>query len=275
MRINERISNWLKSSEAIVVTTGAGMGIDSGLNDYRGDGGQWGRVKENTKLNAIEVMNPKYLSENPKYVWEIFVQRMHAYHKATPHKGFDILLKWITNFELDYFVLTSNVDEQFIKAGFDENKYRELHGSVFYMQCNKPCSDNVWRYDFDLDKLREEIAEDKYPVCQECGELIRPNVYMFRDNTYLSNRSDEQENRFQDFLSRNKENEIVVFEIGSGPHVQSIRKKTRMLGINYNAHIVRINPKDYKIKEPHIGIGKGALESLEEIDDYIEIVSSY
>ena len=60
-----------------------------------------------------------------------------------------------------------------------------------------------------------------------------------------------------------------IFEIGSGPHVQSIRKKTRMLGIKYNADIIRINPKDYKIKEPHIGINKGALEALLEIEAFI------
>lgn len=42
-----------------------------------------------------------------------------------------------------------------------------------------------------------------------------------------------------------------------------------MLGINYNAKIVRINPKDFKIKAPHIGIDKGALDALKEIDGYI------
>ena len=63
---------------------------------------------------------------------------------------------------------------------------------------------------------------------------------------------------------------MIVFEIRSGPHVQSIRKTTRNLGIEYKAKIVRINPKDFKIKEPHIGIDKGALEALSEIDRYIK-----
>ncbi len=265
----EQIYNWLKTSKAIVITTGAGMGVDSGLADYRGNSGQWGKVENDTNLNAVEVANPKYFSENTKYVWKMFAQRMIEYQKTIPHKGFDILLKWIKAFNLDYFVLTSNVDEQFIKAGFDNQKYRELHGSIFYLQCNKPCNDKVWRYDFDLDEFTTEINKNKFPVCPDCGELVRPNVYMFRDYSYIPKRTNEQKERFQDFLNKNKDNELIVFEIGSGPHVQSIRKKTRMLGINFNAHIVRINPKDSKIKAPHIGLAKGALEALTEIDEFI------
>lgn len=199
----------------------------------------------------------------------MFLKRMQEYTTTTPHKGFNILLDWINKFNLDYFVLTSNVDEQFIKAGYNELKYREMHGSLFYMQCNKPCGDKVWRNKISLNELQKKIDNDDFPVCPDCGELIRPNVYMFRDYSYISKRSDEQKSRFDKFLTQNKENEIIVFEIGSGRHVQSIRQKTRMLGINYNSLIIRINPKDYKIKSPHIGIAKGALESLTEINNYI------
>jgi len=271
MNYFEQIHTWLKKSKAIIILTGAGMGIDSGLADYRGNSGQWGKVEDETSLNAIEVVNPKYFSENTKYVWSMFAQRMLEYKKTKPHKGFEILQKWITDFNLDYFVITSNIDEHFIKSGFDEQKHRELHGNIFYMQCNKPCNKKVWRYDFEIEQLILDIKNKKYPICPECGELIRPNVYMFRDYAYISKRSEEQEKRFQDFLTKNKENEIIIFEIGSGPHVQSIRKKTRMLGIEYNSKIVRINPKDFKIKEPHIGINKGALETLTEIDEFINI----
>lgn len=270
MNTTTQIYSWLKSSKAIVITTGAGMGVDSGLADYRGNDGRWGKVKDQTKLNAMEVSNPKYLAENPRYVWTMFIERMLEYKNTIPHKGFDILLKWIKKFKLDYFVLTSNVDEQFLKAGFDNQKYRELHGSIFYMQCSKPCTNKIWRYNFDLDKTKKQIENNSFPQCPNCGSLIRPNIYMFRDNTYISNRSDKQNERYQNFLQIQKNNELIVFEIGSGPHVQSIRQKTRQLGIYFNSHIVRINPKDAKIKPPHIGIAKGALTTLTEIDDFLQ-----
>lgn len=266
----EQIYNWLEKSESIVILTGAGMGIDSGLAAYRGSSGQWGQVEADTHLTAIEVVTPEYLSKNTKYVWKMFAQRMSEYKTTKPHYGFDILKKWINDFELDYFILTSNVDEQFIKAGFDRQKHRELHGSIFYMQCSKPCSQNVWRYNFDIKELMAGIETGNYPQCPACGCLARPNVYMFRDGTYISARSDEQNTRFQEFLAQNAENEMVAFEIGSGPHVQSIRKKTRMLGTKYGAKVVRINPKDFRIRAPHIGIAKGALESLTQIDAFIQ-----
>ena len=266
----EKIHNWLKSADSMIITAGAGIGVDSGLKDYRGNSGQWGKVENDIKLNAVEVVNPKYLAENPKYVWSMFVKRMFDYEKTIPHNGFNILLKWIKKFNLDYFVLTSNVDEQFIKAGFDKEKYRELHGSIFYMQCIKPCTQKVWRHTFNIETLIKDIEDEKYPLCPHCKELLRPNVYMFRDTSYIFQRSNEQEKRFQEFLSDNKNKKIIVFEIGSGPHVQSIRKKTRMLGLNYNANIIRINLKNAKIKEPHIGIDKGALDTLKEIDFIIE-----
>jgi len=269
MKNFEQIHNWLITSKAIIILTGAGMGVDSGLTDYRGNSGQWGRVMDDTNLNAIEVVNPKYFLENTKYIWKMFAHRMIEYKNTNPHNGFKILKKWIQDFDLDYFLITSNVDEHFIKSGFDEEKQRELHGNIFYMQCNKPCNKKVWRYDFEIEKLLSDIENEKYPKCPICGELVRPNVYMFRDYAYISSRSDEQEKRFQEFLQKNKEYQIIVFEIGSGPHVQSIRKKTRMLKLNYNAKIVRINPKDFKIKEPHIGIGKGALETLTEVNKFI------
>jgi len=263
------IHDWLKSADAMVINTGAGMGIDSGLADYRGSGGQWGSVESETGQSIFEVVNPKSLIENPQYMWTFFAKRLKDYADTEPHNGFHILKKWIAEFNLDYFAITSNIDGHFQKAGFESEKIRELHGSIFHFQCSKPCSNQIWKTDYSPQQIMNEANEGKYPVCPHCGAMARPNIYMFRDNTFLSDRSDAQEEKFQEFLHRNHGKSILVFEIGSGPHVQSIRKKTRMLGLQHNAKIVRINPKDFKIKEPHIGIGLGALEALEGIDRYI------
>lgn len=271
----KQIHNWLKESQAMIILTGAGMGVDSGMVDFRSAGGRWGQVEKDTNLTALEVSNPKYLEENPKYVWRMLATRMQEYKNTTPHLGFQILKKWINDFDLDYFTITSNVDEHFQIAGFDDQKHRELHGNMFYMQCNKPCSKKIWRYNFEIEQVLKEVENEKYPRCPDCGNLIRPNVYMFRDYAYISTRDDEQKSRFLKFLAKNKENKIIVFEIGSGPHVQSIRKNTRMLIREYNAKVVRINPNDFKIKEPHIGIAKGALEALMEIDEFIDNIKFF
>ena len=150
-------------------------------------------------------------------------------------------------------------------------KVRELHGSISHFQCTIPCNKQIWKMDFNLKQFENEINTGKYPKCPSCGEMARPNIYMFRDNTFLPDRDNAQKQRFNKFLERNESKSIVLFEIGSGPHVQSIRKNTRMLGLKHGAKIVRINPKDAKIKEPHIGIDKGALEALTEIDEYLAL----
>lgn len=265
----QMIHKQLTEADAMLILTGAGMGVDSGLSDYRGKSGQWGKVADETKLNAIDVVNPQYMEKNPGYVWELFARRMKEYQQAIPHQGFHILKQWIEKFTLDYFIITSNIDAQFQKAGFNEQKIRELHGSIFYLQCSKPCTNEIWTNNLNSETLIDEIKSGLFPKCPNCGAMARPNVYMFRDGTYIAKRSKNQDTRFEEFMSHHKNEKFIVFEIGSGPHVQSIRKKTRNIRINHNAFVVRINPKNAKIKPPHIAIDTGALEALSNIDNYI------
>ncbi len=89
----EQIYNWLKTSKPIVITAGAGIGVDSGLADYRGLGGQWGNVETETNKRIFEVVNPKLLTENPKFGWEMFSSRLIEYTNTEPHAGFKLLLK--------------------------------------------------------------------------------------------------------------------------------------------------------------------------------------
>ncbi len=266
----ETIKTWLQTADAMVINTGAGMGVDSGLVDYRGSGGQWGNVESETGESIFDIMNPKSLTDKPEYIWKLFAQRIRDYVETEPHQGFYLLKKWINQFKLDYFVTTSNVDGHFQKAGFDELKIHELHGSMSYFQCAVPCGKDIWKMDFNLQQFDNEINAGVYPKCPNCNEMARPNIYMFRDNTFLPDRDNEQKQRFNQFLEKHNGKSIVVFEIGSGPHVQSIRKNTRMLGLKYDAKIIRINPKDAKIKEPHIGIKFGALDALLQIEDFVQ-----
>ncbi|AFM06371.1 NAD-dependent protein deacetylase, SIR2 family [Bernardetia litoralis DSM 6794] len=269
----ETISNWLKNADAIVITAGAGMGVDSGLADYRGeDEGQWGKVETETEKTVFETVNPAAFLENPAYSWNLFGKRMEEYENTEPHNGFYILKNWIKKFDLDYFIITSNIDSHFQKAGFEEEKIRELHGSLAYFQSsNNQLSDKIWKTELTGKQIQENSLKNEFPLCPSSKIMARPNVYMFRDATFVNTRTKAQEKKFQAFLDKNKGKNIVVFEIGSGPHVQAVRMKTRFLRSNYDAKIIRINPKDFKVKAPHIGIDKGALKALTEIDDFLNI----
>lgn len=264
------IKKWLESAAAIVINSGAGMGVDSGLSDYRGNDGQWGAVEGDTGKSIFESVNPQAFLDEPAYSWNLFGQRIKDYAETEPHQGFYILKKWIENYQLDYFCLTSNIDGHFQKAGYSPEKVRELHGTLAFFQSSQPeLSTEIWKNELSGDEIIENADNGIFPICPFSKVNARPNTYMFRDDTYVSTRSDMQKERFQQFLDRHQGGNIIIFEIGSGPHVQSIRMKTRMLKTDYKAKIVRINPKDFKIKPPHIGIAKGALVALREIDEYL------
>ncbi len=272
MEYLETVKEWLESADAIVICTGAGMGVDSGLADYRGNGGQWGQVESENDKTVFEIVNPQALLDNPVYSWQLFAKRIREYATINPHQGFYILKNWIQKFELDYFILTSNIDSHFQKAGFEEDRIRELHGTLAYFQSSRPdLSKEVWKNDLSAEQIEKNIELNSFPLCPYSNVMARPNVYMFRDDTYIDTRSKAQGKKFQIFLERNKNKKLIVFEIGSGPHVQTIRVKTRMLKTEYQVNIVRINPKDYKIKAPHIGIAQGALSALTAIDNYLQM----
>jgi NAD-dependent SIR2 family protein deacetylase len=265
------IREWLENADALVINTGAGMGVDSGLADYRGDGGQWGQVESENAQSVFEVVNPAAFLENPFYTWKLFGQRIKEYADTEPHQGFYILKSWIERYQLDYFCLTSNIDSHFQKAGFADEHIRELHGTLAYFQSSNPQeSAEIWKNELTGEEIMRNAEKGIFPTCPVTGTAARPNVYMFRDNTYINTRSKQQEQNFQLFLERNWDKKIVVFEIGSGPHVQTVRIKTRMLRSQVGAQVVRINPKDYSIKPPNIGIAQGALAALSEIENYLQ-----
>ncbi len=264
----EAAAQWIKEAQTLVIHTGAGMGKDSGLEVYRGEKGQWGEIEGESGKSVFEIMSPSHLLENPSFGWSKHAQRWKAFLESTPHEGFQIIKNWIEKFSLDYFIQTSNVDGHFQQAGFPEEKIRELHGAMAWLQCSTPCCEDIWPMPDSPNNLIKDIDKGSFPQCPYCKAIARPNVYMFRDNTYVNKRDKEQKKRYSAFLEKNANTKIVVLEIGSGPHVQSIRKNTRALATKYNAKIIRINPNDYKIKAPHLGISAGALDALRLINSH-------
>ena len=61
---------------------------------------------------------------------DFYLYRLDLYRKTIPHEGFNKLLDIVKSKNDNYFIFTSNVDGQFQKAGFDENKITECHGST-------------------------------------------------------------------------------------------------------------------------------------------------
>ena len=181
----------LKEADALLICAGAGMGVDSGLPDFRGPQGFWKAYPPIAKLGLAfeEMANPRWFKERPQLAWAFYGHRRNVYRETAPHEGFHTLLEFGASKPKGYFVFTSNVDGQFQKAGYDTNKIVECHGAIEWMQCSLPCKDEIWKADNDpisIDAERFEALEP-LPKCS-CGRLARPNILMFGDGNWIEGR---------------------------------------------------------------------------------------
>ena len=266
----ERAAKLIREAEVFIITAGAGMGVDSGLPDFRGDHGFWKAYPayDRLGLSFAECATPRYFVEDAHFAWGFYGHRTKFYRETIPHEGFHILKKWIERNSAEYFVVTSNVDGQFQKAGYAEEQMLEVHGSIHWLQCQVRCNDKIWRNEhvFQIDENTMR-ARDPLPHCPVCGRVSRPNILMFGDHSWHQTRVIEQNHAFDRFLSPNSGRNIVVIEMGAGTAISTIRTTSERLGRKLkHATVIRINPRESTIRSPHLSMTCGALEGLQRID---------
>ena len=275
MTIEEKIQiakELIKKSDALLITAGAGMGVDSGLPDFRGNEGFWNAypVVRNLGYSFSEMANPQWFESNPALAWAFYGHRLHLYRDTLPHDGFGMLLDLVTLKNQNYFIFTSNIDGQFKKAGFHEDKIVECHGSIHHFQCTQDCSGDIW------DSKGENIAIDKekfealnFSFCPHCNAIARPNILMFADWGWNGSRTSAQENRYDNWLNSvvSKGQKLVIIEIGAGTAVPTVRLEGENIAKQYkNAKLIRINPREDQITaDIGIGLNLGGLEGIEAI----------
>jgi len=254
-------ANKIKNSKNLIITAGAGMGHDSGLPDYRGPEGLWKAYHPLKKLrmNFQDAANPEFFIDNPNLAWGFYGHRYNLYKKVTPHLGFNILLDWVKT-KNNYFVITSNVDDHFYKSGFDKENILEIHGCINYFQCN--ICNYIKKYYKDQIKVYNDtlkVKNEDLPKCDKCQSLLRPNILMFNDWDFNSERVNWQNDNYSKFKSSlvgfkedksykmNKkidENEVVIIELGAGLAIPSIRIISENYIKNTNYFLIRINTND-------------------------------
>ncbi|MHC1727297.1 MAG: NAD-dependent deacetylase [Syntrophobacteraceae bacterium] len=272
-----RAAEVLGDADALLITAGAGIGVDSGLPDFRGDRGFWKAYPliAQKGLSFVEMANPEWFQRDPSLAWAFYGHRLNLYRGTSPHDGFHILLELARKKPYGYFVFTSNVDGQFQKAGFDENRIVECHGSIHRLQCVQECSDLIW----DAEEIELTVEEESFkaleslPKCPKCGCLARPNILMFGDWQWISRRTDGQSAGLRQWLTRVSENRasLAIVEAGAGRAVSTVRSTSESIAARYGATLVRVNPRDFEVPgKRHISIPLGALEGISRIDRIVE-----
>jgi len=264
-----RAAQIVRDADAIIIAAGAGMGVDSGLPDFRGKSGFWKAYPAlaDAGINFQAAASAASFVRAPTRAWGFYGHRLALYRKTIPHPGFALLQKWARTKVHGASVFTSNVDGQFQAAGFDPLRVHECHGSIHYLQCSVPCSEAIWCADgFDpmTDDANCRLVGD-VPFCPQCGAVARPNILMFDDWHWVDGRTEQQHARQQRWLHAVQR--PVVIEIGAGNAIPIVRHFSNRVIRQHGGKLVRVNLRESGVQRPvDVGLADTALAALQAID---------
>ncbi|MEV6831516.1 Sir2 family NAD-dependent protein deacetylase [Amycolatopsis sp. NPDC051102] len=259
-----RAADLLDGAGALLICAGAGMGVDSGLPDFRGGEGFWRAYPPYARLGLRfeELADPRHFAGDPELAWGFYGHRLALYRETVPHDGFRLLREFGARLPGGVWVFTSNVDGQFQAAGF--TAVAEAHGSIHHLQCLAGCTDDIWPADLTVAVDTETMrAVPPLPSCPRCGGLARPNILMFGDFSWVPDRSEAQLDELTAW--RRTARDLVVVELGAGQAVPTVRRYAELASAATGA-LIRINPREPQIRHSRgVSIAAGALDTLKQL----------
>ncbi len=253
----KRLKEALDSADAVVIGAGAGLSTSAGFTysgerfeKYFSDFGEKYGFKD---MYSGGFYPYKTLEEFWAY-WSryIFINR----YTDAPKPVYSDVLKLVDG--KDYFVITTNVDHCFQKAGFDKNRLFYTQGDYGLFQCSVPCCNETFDNEEAVLKMVEEqrdmrIPSELIPRCPNCGKPMVMNLRS--DDKFIE---DEgwvlASQRYSEFLKANEGRKILFLELGVGYNTPVIIKYPfiRMTWKNPNAVYACVNmgqaesPKEIK-----------------------------
>ena len=262
----KRAAAAIQEAEALLIGAGAGMGVDSGLPDFRGPEGFWRAYPALRGYRFEEMANPDWFSRDPARAWGFYGHRLNLYRQTVPHEGFAILKAWSQTRTTAIF--TSNVDGQFQKAGFAEEQICECHGSIHWLQELHPgYTGTIWSAE-DVTVTVDEgtiRAADPLPRHPTSGALLRPNILMFGDPHWLHQRTEAQQDRLDAWAAALAGRRLAIIEIGAGTAIPSVRSFCERMR-KRSGTLIRINPREPQGPKGTISLAMGGRAALAAIN---------
>ena len=223
----EKIKLVLENSDALVIGAGAGLSTSAGFT-YSGPRFQKYFADFEKKYGFHDMYSGgfypyKTLEENWAY-WSRYI--MINRYMDTPVPVYEDLFKLAK--DKNYFVITTNVDHCFQKAGFDKSRLFYTQGDYGLFQCSEPCHKKTYDNEEQIRAMYEsqqdmKIPTELLPKCPACGKPMSMNLRA--DDTFVE---DEGWNKaagcYEDFLNKNKDDRIVFLELGVGGNTPGIIK---------------------------------------------------
>jgi NAD-dependent SIR2 family protein deacetylase len=173
-----------------------------------------------------------------------------------------------------YFVITTNVESQFEKAGFAADKIFEVQGNYAYLQCAKGCHNKRYYNESLVKDMIEQNADCKVPSelvphCPVCGGPMDPNL---RSNSYFVQDESwyERDASYQHFVRDAERSKVVYLELGVGFNTPGIIRYPfeRFVFYNENTSLIRLN------KEHPEGLEENKEKTIAFTEDMQEVVSA-
>lgn len=236
----------LQESDAVIIGAGAGLSTSAGFT-YTGK-----RFEDNFS-DFIEKYNFPDMYSGGFYPFEsieehwaywsryIYINRYIDTDNGTYKRLFELVK------DKDYFVLTTNVDHQFQKAGFDKQRLFYTQGDYGLFQCSEPCHNSTYDNEEIIKKMVEtqknmKIPTDLIPYCPVCKKTMSVNLRA--DNTFVEDKGwHRASDRYMEFINKHRNLKVLFLELGIGMNTPSIVKFSfwRMVHEWQNAVYVCIN----------------------------------
>lgn len=222
-----KLADKIKESDAIIIGAGSGLSTSAGLT-YSGKRFEKYFADFIEKYHLTDMYSAGFYPYQTLEEYWAYWSR-HIYYNRyieAPKKTYQKLLEIVKN--KDYFVLTTNVDHQFQKSGFDLKRLFYTQGDYGLWQCSKPCHAKT----YDNEKVvKQMIAQQKnmkiptslIPHCPKCGAPMTMNLRC--DHTFVQDDGWYQAQLcYENFLQEHKGLKILYLELGVGGNTPVIIK---------------------------------------------------
>ncbi|MDE7279547.1 MAG: Sir2 silent information regulator family NAD-dependent deacetylase [Oscillospiraceae bacterium] len=241
-----RLKNTLKVADAVVIGAGAGLSTAAGFT-YTGERFEKYFSDFKEKYGLTDMYSGGFFPfETSEEHWAYWSRYIYCNRYTDVDNGvYNKLFEFVN--DKNYFVLTTNVDHQFQKAGFDKKRLFYTQGDYGLFQCSEPCHNET----YDNEKIiRKMFADQKnmrvptelVPICPKCGKHMTMNLraddkFVQDDGWYKASE------RYNDFILRHSGSKILFLELGVGFNTPSIIKFPfwKMTAENPNAVYACIN----------------------------------
>ncbi len=223
----DKLNKAIKQADTIVIGAGAGLSTSAGFT-YSGE--RFEKYFDDfIKKYGFDNMYSGgfYAFESLEEHWAYWSRYIYINRYVNPPKPlYENILKLIK--DKDYFVITTNVDHCFQKAGFDKKRLFYTQGDYGLFQCIEPCCQETYNNEEIIKAMIKEqknmkIPSELLPVCPHCGKAMTMNLRC--DNTFVEDEGwHKAAERYQNFIRTRINTKILFLELGVGYNTPAIIK---------------------------------------------------